>query len=74
MHGPVMIERGTATEVTPLDKRRLQPPKRCVVGEREPVDAASDNQDVERFAGEPRRIARHADGAVKDRIVKLYEL
>jgi hypothetical protein len=42
-----------------LDERHRQPALRRIVGDREPLDPAADDQEVERAAGQLLEIARH---------------
>jgi hypothetical protein len=56
---PQMIERGPAAEVLLLDERHRQPALRRVVRDRQPVNAAADDEDVERAVGQLIEVAGH---------------
>ena len=55
-----MVERRAAAEVVPLDERDRQTSLRRVKRDRQPIDAAADDEHVEGAAGEGVEIARHA--------------
>ena len=56
-----VVERGAAAEVVALDERDRQAALRRVVGDRQAVDAAADDEHVEGAAGQAVEVADHAD-------------
>ena len=58
---PEMIEGRAGAKIVLLDERHRQPALRRVVRDRQPVDAAADDEDVERARGEAIEIADHED-------------
>ena len=58
---PEMIEGGAGAEIVALDERHRQAALRRVVRDRQAVDAAADDEDVERTRGEAIEIADHED-------------
>ena len=56
---PQVIERRAAAEVVGLDEGRRQAPLRRVVGDREAVDAAADDEHVEGPRGELVDVTKH---------------
>ena len=55
-----MIERRRGAEVAAIDQRNGQPALGGIVGDREPVDAAANDEHVEFAFGQPREISNHA--------------
>jgi hypothetical protein len=67
VQGPQMVERRSAAEVGALDQRHRQAPLRRVAGDRQPVDAAADDEQIKWAADEPRRVTGgHGRSAVDD--------
>ncbi len=58
VHGALMIERGGAAEIVGVDERGLQPAAGGVVGDRQAVDAAADDEKIEGRAGKRVEVAR----------------
>ena len=54
---PQMVEGRSAAEIVALDERDRQAALRRVVGDRQPVDAAADDEHVEGAAGEAIEVA-----------------
>ena len=54
-----MVERRAAAEIVALDERDREPALRRVVRDRQPINAAADDQHVEGAGREPIEIARH---------------
>ena len=59
MNRAEVVERRAAPEVAAVDERHRQAPLRAVVGDRQPVNAAADDEDVERTRGEAAQIPGH---------------
>ena len=59
VNGAQMIERGAAAEVAALDERDCEAALRAVTRDGQTMDAAADDEDVERLSGEPIEIASH---------------
>src|SRR5262245_60588851 len=57
--GPEMVERRAAAKVVPLDQRDRQAPLRRIVGDRQPVNAATDDEDVEGPCSQSIEVALH---------------
>ena len=57
VRGLLLVERDAAAEVRCFDERHAEAAARCLIREREPVNAASDDGDIERAGLEPARIA-----------------
>src|SRR5262249_58593049 len=56
---PQMVERRSAAEVVPLDERHREAALRRVIGDRQTIDAAADDEHVEGAAGELIEVASH---------------
>ena len=55
-----MIERRGGAEIAAIDQRNRQASLRCVVRNRQTVDAAADHEHVEVAFGKPREISNQA--------------
>src|ERR1700687_6049003 len=53
VNGAQMVERGAASEVFALDECDREAALRAVIRDGQTVDAAADDEDVERLSGEP---------------------
>src|SRR5262245_44452808 len=54
-----MVERGAAAEIVALDQGDGEAALRRVVGDRQPVNAAADDEDVVGACGQPVEVAMH---------------
>ncbi len=59
VNGAQVVEGAAAAEIVALDERHRSAALRRVVRDRQAVDAAADDEHVERALGEPVRIAKH---------------
>jgi hypothetical protein len=59
MNRAEMVERRAAPEVAAIDERHRQTTLRAVIGDCQPVDAAADDNHVERPRGEAAQIPLH---------------
>src|SRR4030095_16872602 len=59
MNRPQMIERGAGPEIVALHQRHRQSTLRGIAGNDQPVNAATDDRDVEGSSAEPIEVARH---------------
>jgi len=57
--GPEVIEGVGAAEVAALDQHDRQPALRCVRRDRQAVNTATDDEQIERAGAEPLRIPNH---------------